>query len=227
MSTPGRAEYLARWSALHGGYDPARSRLVGWWLAVSHAGARPLVAVGVAPSVVTVAGLLLASGAAALAFVGGGWLWAAAALVLLSGLLDGLDGAVAVLSGRTSAGGYVLDSVVDRCSDLLYAVALWAAGAPGPVCAAAGALALLHEYLRARAAAAGMTEVGVVTVWERPTRVVVTVVALLAAAAAAGRGHSGAWASVGAWAWVALGAVGLAQLAVVVRRRLAGSPPPA
>jgi phosphatidylglycerophosphate synthase len=227
VSTPGRAEYLARWSALHGGYDPSRSRVVGWWLALSHAGARPFVALGVPPSVVTVGGLLVAGGAAALAFAGGGWLWLAAVLVLLSGLLDGLDGAVAVLSGRTSAGGYVLDSVVDRCSDLLYVVALWGAGAPGPVSAGAGALALLHEYLRARATAAGMTDVGVVTVWERPTRVVVTAVALLGAAAASAPGGSETWAAVGAWAWVVLGVAGLGQLAVVVRRRLAGSPPPA
>ncbi len=74
---------------------------------------------------------------------------------------------------------------------------------------------LLQEYLRARAAAAGMTEVGVVTVWERPTRVIVTAT-FLAAAAVLGD----PWPALGAWAWVGLGLVGFVQLAVVVRRRL-------
>jgi CDP-diacylglycerol--glycerol-3-phosphate 3-phosphatidyltransferase len=73
----------------------------------------------------------------------------------------------------------------------------------------------LHEYARARAAAGGMTEVGVVTVWERPTRVIVTAT-FLAAAAALGD----PWPTLGAWAWVGLGIVGLVQLLVAVRRRL-------
>ena len=75
---------------------------------------------------------------------------------------------------------------------------------------------LLQEYLRARAAAAGMTEVGVVTVWERPTRVIVDRGVPgqrrgprrpVAGRSARGPGS-------------ALGVVGLVQLAVVVRRRL-------
>ena len=77
---------------------------------------------------------------------------------------------------------------------------------------------LLQEYTRARAVAGGMSEIGVVTVWERPTRVVVTVMFVL------GAGIYGAaaatWAAWGAYAWVGLGAVGCVQLIVVVRRRL-------
>lgn len=217
----GRADHLARWSALHGGYDPTSSWFVRRWLAVAHAGARPLAAMRVPPAAVTLLGLLLAVGAVPLAAAGGRWGYLAAALVVLSGVADGVDGAVAILRDRTSAVGFVLDSVADRCADLAYVAALWAAGAPGPACAAGGALALLQEYARARAATAGMTGVGVVTVWERPTRVVVTAVALLGAGAWSSR-----WASAGAWAWVGLGAVGFVQLSIVVGRRLAGSPPP-
>jgi phosphatidylglycerophosphate synthase len=166
--------------------------------------------------VVTVLGLLVSVAAAGLAAGGDGWwLLAAALVVVLSALLDNLDGAVAVLAGRATRWGYVLDSVTDRCSDLLYVTALGLAGAPLWVCVAGGALALRQEYARARAAAGGMSEVGVVTVWERPTRVIVTA-AFLASAAALGD----PWASLGAWAWVGLGAVGLVQLLVVVRRRL-------
>jgi CDP-diacylglycerol--glycerol-3-phosphate 3-phosphatidyltransferase len=109
----------------------------------------------------------------------------------------------------------VLDSVADRVSDLLLVGALYAAGAPGALCAAGGALMFLQEYARARAAAGGMAEVGVVTVWERPTRVIVTAV-FLGSAAALGD----PWPTLGAAAWTGLGFVGVAQLLVVVRRRL-------
>jgi len=65
-------------------------------------------------------------------------------------------------------------------------------------------------------------EVGVVTVWERPTRVIVTAAFLLGAALyrSYSTGASAAWATDAGWAWVALGVVGLVQLTVVVRRRL-------
>jgi phosphatidylglycerophosphate synthase len=221
-SLPSRAEYFTQWSTLHGGYDPAASRLVGPWLSIVYVCARPLAAVRVSPDLVTGLGLVAAAGAAALGRSGGGWLFAAALLVVVSGLIDSVDGAVAVLCGRTSAFGYVLDSVVDRCSDLLYLVALWWVGAPTKVCVGAGVLMLLQEYLRARAAAAGMTEVGVVTVWERPTRVIVTAAFLLGAAVYRSHspGASAGWATYAAWLWLALGVAGFMQLAVVVRRRL-------
>ena len=225
-----REEYFARWSALHGGYDPASSALVGGWLSVVHACARPLAALGVAPAAVTGLGLVLSAAAAALARTGGTTLYLLVLLVVASGLVDSLDGAVAVLTGRTSAVGYVLDSVADRCSDLLYLVVLWRVGAPAAVCVGGGVLMLFHEYLRARAVAAGMPEIGVVTVWERPTRVVVTAVALLGAAVFSGMQlWSGPgpqrWATAGAWAWLVLGLGGFGQLSVVVVRRLRGRPP--
>jgi CDP-diacylglycerol--glycerol-3-phosphate 3-phosphatidyltransferase len=61
-----------------------------------------------------------------------------------------------------------------------------------------------------------MSEVGVITVWERPTRVIVTAAFLLCAGLFADE----VWAGLGAAAWVGLGMVGLGQLLVVVRRRL-------
>jgi CDP-diacylglycerol--glycerol-3-phosphate 3-phosphatidyltransferase len=76
----------------------------------------------------------------------------------------------------------------------------------------------LQEYARARAGAGGLAEAAVITVWERPTRVIVTAAFLLAA----GVLLDGLWVRLGAAAWVGLGAVGLVQLLVAVRRRLAG-----
>jgi len=212
-----REAYFAGWSVLHGGHDPRRNPLVRGWLTGAYAVARPLARARVPPDLVTLGGLLAAAGAPALAAGGDGWwLAAAAATVVLSGLLDSLDGAVALLGARTTRWGHVLDSVVDRAGDALFVATLWLAGAPGVLCAAGGMLMFLQEYARARAGAGGMTEVGVVTVWERPTRVIVTS-AFLASAALLGD----PWPALGAAAWVGLGAVGLAQLLLVVRRRLA------
>lgn len=190
--------------------------LVRGWLSGTYVVARPLAVTGVPPDLVTALGVLVSLGAAGAAAAGDGWwLLGAALVVVLSGLLDNLDGAVALLTGRATRWGHVLDSVADRVSDLLYVAALWAAGAPGEVCAAGGALMFLLEYARARAAAGGMTEVGVVTMWERPTRVIVTATFLVAAALL-----GDPWPALGGWAWVGLGVVGLVQLLVVVRRRL-------
>lgn len=225
-ATPGggrgaREAYLDGWSVLHGGYDPRGNVLVRWWLTGAYAVAAPLARARVPPDLVSLGGLLAAVASVALAGTGAGgagwWLGLSALAVVLAGLLDSLDGAVALLRGRTSRWGALLDSLADRAGDLGFVAALWIAGAPAGVCAGGGALMFLHEYARARAAAVGMTGIGVVTVWERPTRVMVTA-AFLAAAAVNGA----PWALLGAWAWVGLGVVGLTQILVVARRRLDG-----
>jgi phosphatidylglycerophosphate synthase len=211
-----RDAYLDGWADLHGGYDPRGNVLVRSWLTLTYAVARPLAARRVPPDLVTTLGVLVSAAAVGVAAAGGRWLLLSAVVIVASGLLDGVDGAVAVLTGRVTRWGFVLDSVADRLSDLGYLLALWLAGAPGPLCAAGGALMLLQEYLRARAGAAGMSEIGVVTVSERPTRVIVTAAFLLGA----GLLRDDVWASLGAAAWVGLGVVGLGQLLPVVRRRL-------
>lgn len=211
-----RAEYLARWTALHGGV-PATG-LVGGWLTMAHALARPLVRLRVGPDAVTVLGALLALAALWPASVGGRAALLVALVVTVAGVLDNLDGAVAVMTGRTTTWGAVLDAVSDRVSDAAFVAALWLLGAPGPLAVAAGAVAWLHEYLRSRAVGAGMSEVGVVSVSERPTRIVVTVMFALAAGIYPTVGDR--WALAGAAAWLTIGVVGFAQVAVAVRRRL-------
>jgi phosphatidylglycerophosphate synthase len=217
-SLPDREGYLLRWSQLHGGYDPSGSRLVSGYLGLTYAVARPFAAARVSPDVLTLAGLLVSGLVVLVAAQGGRWLVLAAVVTAISGAADNVDGAVAVLTDRATRFGYVLDSLVDRVSDALYLVALWLVGAPAALCVAGGALMLLQEYLRARAGNAGMGEIGVVTVWERPTRVAVTAMFLLAG------GLFPAWsadaATAGAAAWVGLGVVGFIQLLVVVRRLL-------
>ena len=141
-------------------------------------------------------------------------------LVVLAGVLDGLDGAVALHTGRARPLGAVVDAVADRVGDLLLVATLAVLGAPPAWCVAAGALTLLHEYLRARAGAAGMPGVGALTVAERPTRLVLVAVACLGAGTLPGGTPltGWGWATVCAIGWVVVGAVGLVHLSVGVAR---------
>ncbi len=211
-----RATYLQQWSTLHGGARP--TGIVGGWLRIVHGVALPLARLRVPPDVVTILGLLIACSAPLLASLGRGGALAAALVIALSGLVDSLDGAVAVMTGRVSRWGAVLDAVADRISDAAFVATLWVVGAPAPVCVAAVAVCWLQEYTRARAGGAGMSEVGVLTLNERPTRVIVVVMFLLAGVARPD--DDPGWAALGAWALVGLGVIGFMQLLVVVRRTL-------
>ncbi len=212
-----RDEYLAEWGRLHG-VDPGSVRVVGLWLRLVYLLARPLAAARVAPSALTGSGVLAALAVVPVAAAGGRWVLLTPLVVVLSGVLDNLDGAVAVLSGRTSSWGSVLDAVADRVSDCGYLVALWVLGAPGWLVVLGGGLTFLLEYVRVRAAIAGLPDVGVVTVGERPTRVLSA--AMFLAGAGLFPSVAPAWALAGAGFGAAAAAVGLGQLLVVVRRRL-------
>ncbi|MGL5858684.1 MAG: CDP-alcohol phosphatidyltransferase family protein [Angustibacter sp.] len=188
------------------------------WLRFSYRCARPIAAVGLSPTAVTLVGLGLALAVLPAAAGGGRWVSLGALAVGASALADSVDGAVAVLTGRASRWGAVVDATADRVADAALAVALWWVGAPGWLAVVAGSCAALHEYVRARAGGVGLGDVGLVTVAERPTRVLVALSVLLTAALypdAAGR-----WATAGASASTVLGGIGLVQLLVTVRSRL-------
>lgn len=217
---PGRDGCFDRWSATHGGYDPRTGSVwVRGWLSMVLVLARPLARVGVSPDVVTWSSLWLALLVLWLASLGAAWAVVAGVLVVASALLDSLDGGLAVLEDRQSSWGYVLDSVVDRCSDAVWVLAAVALGCPVELALGVVFGIFLLEYLRARAGGAGFDEVGVVTVAERPTRVIVLAPTLV---------MCGAWPAgadvvsvAGPAVLLGLTAVGVLQLAVVVRRGLA------
>jgi len=215
---PDRAEYLRRWSPLHGGYDPAGTTVTGRWLGLVYLAARPLGARGVAADALTGWGVLLSLAVPAITGYRGHWPLLAALILVLAGVLDNLDGAVAVLTGRASGFGYVLDSVADRVSDAAAVVALWALGAPAWLCLAGGSACWMQEYARARAGAAGMTELGVLTVFERPTRILLTAFVLLGGGLLTGSAPG--LATTGAAAGLVLAAAALAQLLHAAHRRL-------
>ena len=213
-----RQGYFDQWSALHGGVDPSGSRVISGYLSAMYLAARPFVAVGASPNAVTLMGLVVAACAPLGVRAGGVGVLLAVVAIAISGLLDGVDGAVAVITGSTSSWGAVLDSVVDRMQEAMYLLALYFAGAPGWLCVAGGATVWLSEYARARAGASGMTEIGVVTPFERPTRIAVAAMFLLAGFVYQQRLEW--WASAGAWVWFALALASLVLLLVVIRRRL-------
>jgi len=132
-----------------------------------------LASAGLTPNVVTLLGFI-ASSAAALCYLN--WrlnrlmLPAAAALILLSGLLDSLDGVLARASGRASALGGFLDSVTDRYSDVVVLAAVTVAGLCEPVwglAAVVGSLMVSYARARAEAAGVGMASVGLAERAER------------------------------------------------------------
>lgn len=209
-------QFRREWAALHGGVVP--TGVVGGWLTISRALGSPLARLRIAPDAVTGLALVVAWAAVVPAAARGRWVLLAALLVAASGVLDGLDGAVAVLQGRASRWGFVLDSFCDRLSEAGFAVALYLAGAPGWPVAGWVAVGWAQEYLRARAAAAGMTGIVVVTVSERPTRIAVAALFLLAAGLDPASGP--AWAGLGAAAGSLVGLAGLGQLLVAVHRVL-------
>jgi len=114
---------------------------------------------------------------------------------MVSGVLDSLDGAVAVQAGRATKVGFLLDSALDRLADAAFgaALAIVAGGEAAWVAVAAVGTAWWLEYVRARAVLAeadmpgrsraqvvvpGGRQAQVVTPGERPTRIALTIVGL-------------------------------------------------
>ncbi|MGZ3144317.1 CDP-alcohol phosphatidyltransferase family protein [Lentzea chajnantorensis] len=214
---------VAEWSRVHG-EDVSGSRLVVGWLRFVHALARPFDRVH--PDVLSAAGVVVALGAVGAAAAGGWWALLALLLVVGTGVLDGLDGAVALRTGRVRPLGAVVDAVADRLADVCLVLVLLVLGAQAWWCAGIAMSLLLHEYARAKAQAVGMTSAGAITVAERPTRVVVVAVACAGTALSPGGTPvtGWGWAAVSVVLWAVCAVVGFGQLAAGVRRELAGRP---
>ncbi len=216
---PTRDGFFDRWSALRGGYDPRTGNpWLRGWLTMVYAVGRPLARRGVQPDLLTISSAWLAAAVLIAAQAGGRWAILAGWLLVASGLLDNLDGGVAVLENRTTPWGYVLDSAVDRVNDAVFLVAAVAVGAPLGPAVVCGFLFFLLEYVRARAGNAGGDEVGRITIAERPNRVIVLAAAILAAGVLPDSGEVLVTAGVVVLLATTLLAVG--QLLVTVRRQL-------
>jgi len=117
--------------------------------------ARFMASAGFSPNHVTLLSLLLSLAAfTSLYFYRNPLLYAA--MLLLAGLMDVVDGTMARLYGRTTKLGAFLDSTLDRVSDFLAILPLTRLNFSGEAVAALIAVSMLISYARARGEALGL-----------------------------------------------------------------------
>ena len=164
---------------------PSKSRLTEARKVVAYRLSQPLVRLlartGITPNALTWFGLLLSFGAAALIALGQPFI--AGFVVLISGLFDMLDGALARFIDKSTKFGGILDSILDRLGEaaillglLIFFVRYFSA--PG-ILVVGFTLpgALMVSYLRARAEAASL--IGEVGLFTRTERIIIIALGLL------------------------------------------------
>jgi CDP-diacylglycerol--glycerol-3-phosphate 3-phosphatidyltransferase len=133
------------------------------------------------PNALTLAGLVI--NAAAAFFLSIGWWKAGGVTIIIAGLFDVMDGAVARAHGKVTVFGSFLDSVIDRYSDFLLFIGVFffyaAAGRPYHILLASVAAmgSFLVPFARARAETViPSCKVGIM---ERPERILLLAVGSL------------------------------------------------
>lgn len=168
-----QSDFFKSWSSLHG--NAKISGIVRGWLTISYLLVKPLAKLKITPNILTIFGLFFG----VLLYLNALSNWAVI-LLILSLICDGIDGSLAIITGKGSKWGAMLDSVVDRVTEFFWALTFIAIGANTNVVIAALLIASVQEYLRARAGGLGLSEVGVVTIAERPVRASILFVAIIA-----------------------------------------------
>ena len=156
-------EFFSIWGRLHG--DANISGIVKGWLSISYVVVKPLSKARVTPNVLTIFGLFFG----VLLYANAETFWAPALLVL-SLICDGIDGSLAIITNKSTKWGAILDSTVDRLTEIFWVLALYKIGADLKLLIIVLLAASVQEYVRARAAGLGVSEVGIVTFAERPVR---------------------------------------------------------
>ena len=166
-------EFFFAWSKLHG--DAKVSGIVKGWLSISYPVSKVLAKIRVTPTALTILGLVFGI----LLYMNSNAIWAPLILVI-SLICDGVDGSLAIITGQSSKWGALLDSVIDRFTEVFWALALYNLGVDSKILLTVLILASTQEYLRARAGGVGLKQVGVVTISERPVRASFIFIALVA-----------------------------------------------
>ena len=156
-------EFFSIWGRLHG--DAEISGIIKGWLSISYLIVKPLAKVSVTPNILTILGLFFG----VLLYANAETFWAPALLVL-SLICDGIDGSLAIVTNKSTKWGAILDSTVDRLTEIFWVLALYKVGADLNLLIIVLLAASVQEYMRARAAGLGVSEVGIVTFAERPVR---------------------------------------------------------
>jgi phosphatidylglycerophosphate synthase len=168
-----REEFFSEWSSIHG--DAEVKGIVKGWLSISYFICSFISKLRVTPNGLSYFSLILAVGFVFL--IDSNW---AIAFLVLSLAADGLDGTLAIITGRVSKWGAALDALADRIVEALWVYGLFLLGAPLEVVVLAWLAAYLQEYMRARAGGLGFHNIGVVTIAERPIRASMVFVVLVA-----------------------------------------------
>lgn len=166
-------DFGAKWSRLHGGAEI--TGIVKAWLGISFQCARICTKLRISPNFLTLLGVIFALEMA----VNPRSAWCIGLLVL-SLFADGIDGSVAMYQERESSWGALLDSVADRVTEALWLFVGYKIGVPAWVAIALWLVASTQEYMRARIASLGFSNIGVVTPAERPMRASFLFIALVA-----------------------------------------------
>ena len=166
-------EFFLAWSKLHG--DAKVSGIVKGWLSISFPVSKALAKIRVTPNALTILGLVFGI----LLYMNSSAIWAPLILVI-SLICDGVDGSLAIITRQSSKWGALLDSEVDRLTEVFWVLALYSLGVDSKILITVLILASTQEYLRARAGGVGLKQVGVVTVAERPVRASFIFIALVA-----------------------------------------------
>jgi len=156
-------EFFSTWRKLHG--DANISGIVKGWLSISYVVVKPLAKARVTPNVLTITGLFFG----VLLYANAETFWAPVLLVL-SLICDGIDGSLAMITNKSTKWGAILDSTIDRFTEIFWVLALYKIGADLKLLIIVLLAASLQEYIRARAAGLGVSEVGIITFAERPVR---------------------------------------------------------
>jgi archaetidylinositol phosphate synthase len=161
-----KSDFFDAWSKLHGG---AEIKGIVWaWLSLSYFICWPLAKIKISPNNISMLAPFNIDSNWAILFL------------VISLLLDGIDGSLAILRERVSKFGALLDAVMDRVTEFFWALAFIQLGAPIWVVTAAAVLAFGQEYLRARSGGLGIHEVVMVTIAERPVRATLIFIPLIA-----------------------------------------------
>ena len=208
------AEYLVAWAKLHGTQSP--KGLTRLWLRIAFILSTPLTKFN--PNLITAFGPVLMGVAIYFASPPNKNYFLASIIVLIVGLVDSFDGIVAVRTSKTSSWGAFLDGIVDRLIDVGIGILLIALGAPIELAVLAMSIALIHEYMRAKASGIGYREVGVITPSEKPTRIALGVMFLFATGLLPEKVIQ--LANIAALVWIFLGLTSFAMLLRVYRKQL-------
>lgn len=221
-------EFVSAWARQFDGFDlrqasPARRT----WMRAVYRAVVLLARFGVRPSSAMVIYGVLSVAVPVLAWQGGAWPLAAAAVLLCGLAAAAVASALTVYTRQVTRLNSFYRSLLDRLAEVSWLLAFALLGAHPAVVVCAAVLVLAHEYVIANVAGpgagSGLDKLRVGTVGDRSTRVwlALTGLALGAAAAQIGQDLAAGIVTMVAFIWLTLALIGVGQLLAVIRKVLA------